>query len=255
MTEAEELFEHAEKAMQEAADGVVEEARRTTWSRRCLGRRRRPPNPGRSIAAGRQVAQEKTVTCHERFREFQPRAAYISISPAQRFSASSLRWRFFLAFGRCANVKESWILYPCVYGSTPVALHIIYHDSSASVPPDVHQGTATYIFRNRLPIKIKIAFPPISCVNSCEVPFARDNSPLMPSFCRKPQLVELPPNGEVRFKAGYTILVTLLASGYSCLGIPTDRRTKLSYRPRSKAPVSSLARLSFCPNGAMIELS
>ena len=29
MTEAEELFEHAEKAMQEAADGVVEEARRT----------------------------------------------------------------------------------------------------------------------------------------------------------------------------------------------------------------------------------
>ena len=92
------------------------------------------------------------------------------------------------------------------YGSTPVALHIIYHDSSASVPPDVHQGTATYIFRNRLPIKIKIAFPPISCVNSGEVPFARNNSPLMPDFCRKPKLVELPPNGEVRFKAGYTIL-------------------------------------------------
>jgi hypothetical protein len=89
--------------------------------------------------------------------------------------------------------------------SMPVALHVVYHDSSPPVQPGVHAGTATFIFKNRLPIKIKIAFPPISCACGGEVPFARNNSPSMPDFCRKPQLVELPPNGEVRFKAGYTI--------------------------------------------------
>ena len=90
-------------------------------------------------------------------------------------------------------------------GNNPVALHVFYHDSSAPLP-GVHQGTATFIFKNRLPVKIKIAFPPISCACGGEVPFARNNSPSMPDFCRKPQLVELPPNGKVRFKAGYTIL-------------------------------------------------
>ena len=90
-------------------------------------------------------------------------------------------------------------------GNNPVGLHVVYHDSSPPVQPGVHQGMATFIFKNRLPVKIKIAFPPISCACGGEVPFARNNSPSMPDFCRKPQLVELPPNGEVRFKAGYTI--------------------------------------------------
>jgi hypothetical protein len=91
------------------------------------------------------------------------------------------------------------------FGSCPVALHIVYRDTVAPNPPGLHEGTATYVFKNRLPIKIKIAFPPISCVPDNVVAFARDDLSSMPCFCRKPQLVELPPNGEARFQAGYTV--------------------------------------------------
>jgi hypothetical protein len=85
----------------------------------------------------------------------------------------------------------------------PISLHIIYVDNPTTSATGLHVGTATYIFKNNMPLKATIAFPPIGCNPDFSVPFAAQTAVYVPSFCRQPRLVEFPPHGEMRFTAPY----------------------------------------------------
>jgi hypothetical protein len=93
----------------------------------------------------------------------------------------------------------------------PVALRVVYRDTEC-YPGEgggaAHEGTATYVFKNTLPVPVKFAFPPIGYVSGGLVPFAPQCSDVehMPEFCRTAQIVELEPFGERHFESRYLIL-------------------------------------------------
>jgi hypothetical protein len=106
----------------------------------------------------------------------------------------------------------------------PISLHIVYVDNAATSRNDFHSGTATYIFKNNLPLKAAIAFPPISCQPDFMVPFAGDISSYVPDFCRKQRIVEFPPNGELRFTAKYGFVGDSAPRFLFMFGNPTKSR-------------------------------
>ncbi len=98
-----------------------------------------------------------------------------------------------------------------------VTLRIVYRDSETHMAEtvfngksgadcEVHVGVATYVFKNNLPIPLKLVFPPIGYAGGGAVqrtPQVNDVKS-MPTFCQKPQTVTLPPNGQQSFESPYT---------------------------------------------------
>jgi hypothetical protein len=90
---------------------------------------------------------------------------------------------------------------------------------------EFHQGKATYVFKNTLPLPVKLVFPPIGYTFGGEVSITPQCVDLarMPSFCQEPQTVEFPPGGERRFESSYAF------SGddpvqYFVFGCPAENR-------------------------------
>ena len=101
-----------------------------------------------------------------------------------------------------------------------VTLRVIYQDNVTDVAGTVvngkegsnvgfHQGSATYFFKNELPIPVKLMFPPIG-YTSGSVPITPQvvDVTRMPTFCQQPQVVQLEPFAEQSFESSYTITGT-----------------------------------------------
>lgn len=114
----------------------------------------------------------------------------------------------------------------------PVTLMVIYQHEK-QIPgvngSMAYEGKATYVFKNTLPIPVKLAFPPLGFISSGSVPIApgTDVVDYMPSFCKEKRIVELKPGGELRFEEeGYVIFDALPRDGEPCVqfvfGKPAD---------------------------------
>ena len=102
-----------------------------------------------------------------------------------------------------------------------ITLRVIYHDKETipaettfngkqGATTEAHEGTATYIFKNNLPIPLKLMFPPIGYAGGGLVPRTPQVNDVknMPAFCQKPQIVTLPPSGEQSFESSYAVIGT-----------------------------------------------
>jgi hypothetical protein len=116
-----------------------------------------------------------------------------------------------------------------------ISLRVIYHDKEtqsaetvfngeqgASV--EVHSGTATYVFKNNLPVPMKLMFPPIGYAGGGLVPRTPhvNDVKTMPSFCRKQQIVTLPPLGEQSFESPYLFTGGKDIVEHFVFGCPTE---------------------------------
>jgi hypothetical protein len=89
----------------------------------------------------------------------------------------------------------------------PLSLRITYSDAQV-IPGEqgiMHVGTSVYVFRNRLPIPVKIAFPPIGYTSGTSVPITPYcvDVKRMPEFCQAARVLEFAPFAERRFTSGY----------------------------------------------------
>ena len=103
----------------------------------------------------------------------------------------------------------------------PVSLRVTYRDEKV-IPEqqgEMHIGSAAYVFKNQLPIPIRIVFPPIGYTAGTATPITPYcvNPQSMPTFCRTAQIVELAAFSERRFTSRYN---TLIARG---VAPPTER--------------------------------
>jgi hypothetical protein len=103
----------------------------------------------------------------------------------------------------------------------PITLRVIYQDKETQsaetvingkqgATTELHSGSATYVFKNELPIPLKLMFPPIGYAGGGLVPITPHVNDLknMPAFCQKPQIVTLPPMGQQSFESSYTFTGT-----------------------------------------------
>ena len=92
----------------------------------------------------------------------------------------------------------------------PVSLRVTYRDEKIhpGITGDViREGTATYTFKNTLPVPVKLAFPPTGYVFGSAVPITPycNDPEQMPRFCQTARVVELKPFAEQRFQSSYNI--------------------------------------------------
>jgi hypothetical protein len=102
-----------------------------------------------------------------------------------------------------------------------VTLRVVYHDRVTDVAGTVfngnqggneefHQGSSTYVFKNQLPIPVKLMFPPIGYSFGGLIPITPQvvDVAQMPAFCQEQQIVQLGPLAEQSFESSYTITGT-----------------------------------------------
>ncbi len=98
----------------------------------------------------------------------------------------------------------------------PISLAIAYRDKeeigAVEGGGEAHEGTATYVFKNNLPVPVKLVFPPLGYTAGGVMPLAPhcSDATQMPEFCRTAQIIEFAPFAERQFTSGY---VTISARG------------------------------------------
>lgn len=92
----------------------------------------------------------------------------------------------------------------------PITLTVAYQDKEVIASEgggELHSGTATYVFKNQLPIPVKLVFPPLGYTSGGGVPITPNCSDAtqMPEFCRAAQVIEFAPFAEKQFTSKYSI--------------------------------------------------
>ena len=82
----------------------------------------------------------------------------------------------------------------------PLDLHIVYRPTGEEVA-GAFQGEMTVEFKNRLPLPVRIAFPPVGVFGGGSMPFCGEGQDSIPEFAKEPRIVEIGPKETKMFTA------------------------------------------------------